>query len=254
MTEKREWWQDVFGEKYLKTYADIVTDDRAKIETDFLIEFVGPAASDRILDVACGHGRHANALAARGYTVTGIDQASSYIDIAKKNASDLATPPTFAVADMRSLPFGGTEFDFIINMYTSFGYFDNESDNERVLAEIHRVLTNGGKFVLDLSNVYKRAVDFMDIMGEKVTMSVSNGLEVHATENFDPIASRWHSHVEWVEDGKDMSYDSNVRLFTPVEISSLLKKSGLTPVRFFGDFDGSQYRLESPRMIVVAEK
>jgi SAM-dependent methyltransferase len=103
-----------------------------------------------VLDLACGHGRIAGPLAARGCRVTGLDAVPLFLDRARCDAAGREVEVTYVHGDMRELPWTG-RFDRVVNWFTAFGYFDDEG-NRRVLSEVSRALKPGGRFALDLNN------------------------------------------------------------------------------------------------------
>jgi len=124
------WYKDWFGEEYLELYAhrDAGEADR---HVDFVVEHVG-GAPRAVLDLACGAGRHTAALRRRGLRTLGVDLSLVL----------LAHPPRVpaAAGDMRCLPFADASFDWVLNFFTSFGYFERERENFRVLEENVRLL------------------------------------------------------------------------------------------------------------------
>ena len=137
------WYREWFGEEYLELYSHR---DRAEAErqADFVEAQLGDRTPRAVLDLACGAGRHTDVLRERGYRVLGIDL--SLILLAQR--PDL---PRVA-GDMRALPFVGESFDWVLNFFTSFGYFEHERENFRVLEEVVRILVPGGRFLIDLMN------------------------------------------------------------------------------------------------------
>ena len=105
----------------------------------------------KILDVPCGHGRIANALAERGYVVTGLDATPLFLNVAESDALSRGIQIRYVQGDMRKLPSADAEYDVLINWFTSFGYFDDD-ENRQVLREFHRVLKPGRKLLIDHQN------------------------------------------------------------------------------------------------------
>src|SRR5207237_6807952 len=112
---------------------------------DFVVSALELAPGARVLDLACGHGRHSARLARRGFDVTGLDVSASSLELARE------TEPAaeYVEGDMRELPFEDASFDAAINLFTAFGYFDDEAADQRVLHEVARVLRSGASFLLD---------------------------------------------------------------------------------------------------------
>src|SRR5699024_1650708 len=119
-------------------------EDEAERHVDFVVAHL-PASPRAVLDLACGGGRHTAALRRRGYRALGVDLSLVLL-------AHSPSLPRVAV-DMRRLPFSDRSFDWVLNFFTSFGYFDDEEENFRVLAEMARTLSPGGGFLLDLLNL-----------------------------------------------------------------------------------------------------
>lgn len=126
-----EWWQTLFDEKYLSTYIDRLTPEQTTKEVDFIVSTLDLEKGAKILDLACGHGRHSLELAKRGYRVTGVDYSEHFINIAKENAKKENVNVTYTQGDMREISYKD-EFDAVVNIFTSFGYFKDDSDNVKV--------------------------------------------------------------------------------------------------------------------------
>ena len=240
MRIKNEWWQRHFNENYIKTYVDIITPILTKKQVKFLEKVLPLKKNSKILDLACGMGRHAIALAAKGYQVTGFDYSKKFLDIAKKEAKSRGLDVKFVQGDMRKLPFSN-RFDFIINMFTSFGYFVDEKDNLVVLKNIARALNPKGKFLIDLNNaalsIY-RAADKGKLdkkTGRLVFIKkdkLSNGFLLKTRHEVDLANMRWYMTRSWQESGKSKSYMTDVRLLTLPELKFLLELSGLKIEKF----------------------
>lgn len=162
---KKNWWQEFFDEHYLKLYdfEDVVT----KQEVEFIIKELNLKKEDKILDLCCGNGRHSLTLAKKGYSVVGIDYSSFLISEAKRSAKDIGLDNIFIRKDMRKLNFKNV-FDAIVNLFTSFGYFEKDEENEEVLKCVYNALKPSGKFLIDTVNsswllVNKKKHTFMEI-------------------------------------------------------------------------------------------
>jgi len=157
-----DWWKKIFDEVYLLTDARSINDQRlTRIEVDLIEGFLGVARSEPILDLCGGHGRHALELDRRGYThITTLDYSAYLLAHGKQQA---ASNVSFVRADARNLPFEENTYRAIVILACSFGYFPDDSENLVILQEAHRVLTPGGKLVLDVCNAEKA----LESMAEK---------------------------------------------------------------------------------------
>lgn len=240
----REWFETAFGKIYPLLYAHR-DDESAAFEAVALVNLLGlKSGGTRILDVCCGSGRHVSALSALGFDVTAFDLSPSLI---KEAAGRPEIRGRLVRADMRALPFG-TLFNQVFNLFTSFGYFFEDAENEHALKEMVRVLLPGGRLVLDHMN---RASVEKELVA--VDTRVVNGINV--------IQKRRIENDRIVKDitlegggGKQMQLTENVRLYKPEEMESMLRTAGMIEVEFFGGFQGGAFSENSRRMIAVARK
>lgn len=149
-----EWWRDLFDSLYLKTDGDVVENHaNTSNEIDTLLKATDLNPEDRILDLCCGQGRHALELTRRHFEhVTGIDRSRYLVRMARKRARKEKLSTTFREGDARHIRFPDNAFDCVIMMGNSFGYFDREEDDGKVLSEIRRVMRSGGVLALDLTD------------------------------------------------------------------------------------------------------
>ena len=136
------WYTEFFNEDYPRIYSERLSQDATERETAFAVRALGLREGDRVLDLACGHGRHAVALARRGMVVTGQDLNEGYLQMTQEDAARAGVEIETVHSDMRDIPFTD-EFDAVINMFTAFGYFDSEDEDLRVLQAVAKALRNG---------------------------------------------------------------------------------------------------------------
>ena len=144
--QRREWWQHYFDEQYLLEYEPLFSLQKDRHEAARLIEILGLPSGARILDVPCGQGRHAHLLAEAGFDVDGLDYSRDLLDIARTRG----TGPRlrYTQGDMRALPARWTgRFSAVVNLFTSFGFFAEPSDDAKVIREFARVLKPDGVLV-----------------------------------------------------------------------------------------------------------
>lgn len=202
----------------------------------------------RVLDLPCGVGRHAVELASRGYSVTGVDATDSYLEAARENARAADVDVEFVREDMREFHREGA-FDAVVNLYTSFGYFEDRDDDERTARNVYDSLRPGGALVMSLTSKEVLAGEF-----EKRTWDRRDGayvLEEHeVTRNWSWMENRWIV----VEDGEVHEFDVSHRLYSAYELTELLEGVGFSGVSVYGDLEGSDYDEDAAQLVVVAEK
>ena len=240
----REWFRDWFGEEYLALYPH--RDEReAREAVDLFRDVVPPVPPSRILDLACGAGRHLRELRDAGFAAIGLDLSMPLLRSARSSGE--ADP--LVRGDMRELPFGDAAFDGLTSFFTSFGYFADPEDDRRVLLEMERVLAQRGAFMLDFMNaarVRKELVskDCRELDGKQIvqTREIADGVVVKRIR------------IESPEEGKVRRFEERVRLYTCDELVSLLAGVGLLTRHQFGDYRGAPFAEGSPRLILAGRK
>lgn len=238
-----EWFERWFGEEYLALYPH--RDEREAAAAVALVESnLGGIKVNRALDLACGAGRHARLLSERWWTA-GLDLSAPLLARAKA-----ADPDGFYVrGDMRALPFVDHGFDLVVNLFTSFGYFDNDAQHLRVLAEVARVTRRGGKFVLDFLN--------SDHVRNSLVPKESANIGGRSVEVRREISSDDRFVVKTIaaaaeSGGADQTFLERVRLFDRLDLETMLEESGFGVEQVLGDYAGSAHSESSPRMIMFA--
>lgn len=235
------------ADDYLYFYSDSLTDERSDREVASLVKLLDLHPPMKILDLACGFGRHANRLAALGYSVTGIDQSANFLDLARKHASEMGVEAHYLQADMRHIEFV-EEFDVVLMMFTTFGYF-NDSDNFRVLENIARALKPGGWLGFDIPN---RDVT-LKVLPPAVVLEKNRDLMINRN-SFDMLSGRWHNQRIVIRNGIRKDKPFSIRLYNPTEIRELLQKTGMEALHLYGDWNGQPLTAESRGMVVLAQK
>ncbi len=240
------WFEDWFDSPlYEKLYSN--RDDIEAASLADLIEEVVPVSEYRnILDLGCGRGRHSITLAQRGYQVTGIDLSRKAIKKAKRIAGQHNLENVeFFVRDMRDpLP---KQFDAIVNLFTTFGYFLEDEENRKVLRNTKKMLAKGGVLFIDYLNpqyVEKNLVPSESGMYESLTYNVTRKIK-------DGMVFKT---IQFSDDSLDkpVKYRERVKLYGLEWFRDVLGKSGFKIVETYGDYDGAPFHSESPRMIIVA--
>lgn len=233
-----EWFASWFDSPYypiLYQHRDYAEAERFILQ---LLRHLAPAPTAHFLDLACGRGRHSVFLNQQGFRVTGLDLSPESIADARLSASETLD---FAVHDMR-MPLPGS-YDYILNLFTSFGYFDDPSDNLRVLREARKGIRPGGQLVLDFMNVPRVLAGL--VPAEKKTLQ---GIDFGITRSVEAghIVKRIH-----IRDGdKVFDFAERVQALGRADFEGLFSEAGWRITETWGDYDGNPWReAESPRII-----
>ncbi len=238
------WYERYFGRDYLRIYRLADTAEQLR----FLRGLLRPD-DGALLDLPCGHGRHAAALAADGFAVTGLDLSPEFLAVARATARELGVRLDLVRGDMRDFPFADGSFAAAICMFTSLGYFALAADNQRVLDEFGRVVRTGGRFVLDLANI--------DHVRRQAAESswAKDGAEVHSIYHWDEASRRavTRREVEFAE-GRREVYESSVRLYEGDEIEAMLGRAGFAVERVYGRYTGEDLAAGQPRRLLICRR
>jgi SAM-dependent methyltransferase len=240
-SEEADWFEEWFGEDYLRIYQH-----RDETEAENVVELITRFLEGRdisaVLDLGCGAGRHSRALCDRWWTV-GLDLSAALLKIARREMLDAP----YVRADMRELPFAPESFDLVVNLFTSFGYFEDDRENERVLIRVCDALRQGGTLVIDFLNA-------SEVRNGLVPYDerVENGVTIEQTRAISPDDRFVEKTIRLRERGKE--YIERVRLLTPRELERMLEVAGFTVVDRVGDYAGSPWSETSPRAILFANR
>ncbi len=237
-------FDQVFDEDYLYFYGeglDAVRDGNA----DLIWRLLNLEPGTKVLDLACGHGRIANRLAERGAEVTGLDASDLFLRSAREEAVQLGLEVHYHQGDMRSPPFADQAFDRVISWFTSFGYFEDD-ENQQVLVEAHRVLRPGGRLLIENNN----PVELLPRWVPSVVVERGDDVAIDRSR-FNPVTGRASTERVIVRDGVVRRFHFSVRMFVAVELGEWLRRAGFATVEFYGP-DGERLTSESRRMITVA--
>ncbi len=202
----------------------------------------------RVLDLACGHGALANALATRGCRVTGLDSSAVFLDRARADAAAAGAEVEYVPGDMRELPPWTGRFDRVVNWTTAFGYFD-DATNRTVLAQMARVLRPGGRLAMDLDNLARFLASYTP---SRITATRDNGDMLVDRHHLDPLTGRFEVERTVVRDGQVRRLRFVKRLFGFPELRDWCTASGFATVVGYGE-DGRPLTADHHRMVLVAE-
>lgn len=228
------------------SYDALLAPERTARDIDLIWRLLDLHSGMAVLDLACGHGRIANPLAAHGCAVVGLDVTPAFLEQARLDAAVQGLAVEYVEGDMRALPWA-ERFDRILNWFTAYGYFDDDG-NRAVLAQAYRALKPGGKLLIDINNrdyilknyqhtaVMERGDNYMI---DRMRYDISTGLN--------------HTERIIVRDGQIRRMQFFLRLFTYSELATWLRQAGFRHVTGY-DQDGQELRVDSRRMTVVAKK
>ena len=241
---KTEWFESWFGAEYVALYPHR---DEAEAEdaVDLVERTIGDVEVPRVLDLACGAGRHSHVLAKRWWTA-GLDLSEILLRLAIKEG-DKDGEAEFVRGDMRVLPFRDDAFQLVVNLFTSFGYFQDDASHITVVQEVARVTAPGGTFVLDFLNTrHLRETlvpyDERDIGGKIV--------EQRREISDDGRFVIKHICIR----GESREFTERVRLFDPDELRDMMEDAGFFVTSTYGNYDGTLVTPSSPRAIVFGRK
>jgi SAM-dependent methyltransferase len=234
-----EWFEEWFGEEYLRLYPHR-DDHDAERAVSLILRTVPFEPGWRVLDVACGAGRHARAFQAAGARCTGLDLSQTLLRLARQ-----VTKAPLLRADMRHLPIRPGSMDLTVNLFTSFGYFDRDSEHTAALTEMIGTVRSGGWFVIDFLNsaaVRRQLVpeEMLEVSGSTVRVSRS-------------VSPDGRYVCKSIHAGQGREFRERVRLFEPEQMVEMLEAGGVTVQSRFGDYDANPLGADSPRTILAGQ-
>lgn len=244
-----EWWAGYFDQDFARLYRPLLPPEETAAEVAGVLELLGLPHGSRLLDLACGWGRHSVPLAEAGYAVTGLDLSGALLGQARAAALTAGVAVDWVHADMRDLAYQG-EFDAAVSLFSSLGYFRDAADDERVLRGLCRALRPGGRFLLETMHRDHVAREFV----ERDWWEDAAGTRVWVEREFDAVTGVSRESLRWRgPDGVEGEKHHEIRLRTATEWAEMLRRVGLVPVEWLGDWDLRPFSHAAERMIVVAE-
>ena len=262
--KKSAWWDEsygFFGDFYMEgdnskdgylTEKTQNLNQRTNAEVKGIVKLTGLNPSALILDVPCGYGRHSIALAKKGFLVTGSDLNTCHLEFAKKQAKKNSAKVKFIKENMIDIDYK-PKFDAVVNMFYSFGFFEKEKENFKVLQNFFKVLKPGGKFLMHTDVNIPRILNGKYKHDEVRTLK--SGKKLRIIDDYDPVTKRMNG--AWIlidKKGNEERKDYSVRVYTKDEFIKLCKRAGFKFCEVFSDLSGKPYDSNSEDMIVVATK
>jgi SAM-dependent methyltransferase len=221
-------------------------DNEAADFIDSLVQNLNPPANASVIDVGCGAGRHCKILASKGLNVTGIDLAFSSIRQAKKSERPNLH---FFQHDMR-VAFGRNTFDYVFNVFTSFGYFRDERENNKVIENMAAALKPGGKLILDYLNVPYAENHLVTAEHKEIDGTIYNIARWMDDEFFYKAITFKEGTV-----ARPYHFIEQVAKFKIGDFERMFATNHLKITAIYGDYKLQSYvEPLSPRLILIAEK
>lgn len=240
-----EWFDKWFDSPYYHILYKNRDYNEAGAFIDKLVDYLAVKPHHKILDLACGKGRHSIYLNKKGFDVVGADLSEQSIAKASQYANDRLH---FEVHDMRE-EFAHNEFDFILNLFTSFGYFETKAEHEQAIHSVAEAMKDHGVFVLDFLNPYT-VINHLTPIEEKQIEGINFHISKDVSDD-DYILK----DIRFTDEGEDYHFQEKVKALRRADFLEYFEKSGLKVIDIFGDYDLNSYLAEkSERMIFVVEK
>lgn len=240
----RKWFHNWFNSPYYHILYNHRDNDEAEFFIDNLCAYLKPAPDSRLLDIACGRGRHSNYLNKKGYDVTGIDLSFASITFAQQFENEKLN---FYVHDMRNL-FYINYFDIAFNLFTSFGYFNSEKEHVNSLKSFNKALKKDGVLVLDYFNCEK-------IVKHLTPQEVKHvdGIDFYISKKI--VDGKIIKSISFEHKNKDFAFKEEVKSFSFSDFERLFKKSGFKIDYYFGDYSLQPFdECKSDRLIFICSK
>ena len=264
IVSKTEWYKDI---EFWEHYAPIMFDEIHWEEVPEVADAVtrlssfnlyGETAEDtwhaplesrpKILDLCCGLGRISTELALMGFEVTGVDITENFLKTAKEDAQAENLNIEYIHADARKFV-RPSYFDTIVNLYISFGYFEDPNDDLKVLQNVYESLKPGGTFIIET-------------LGKEI--AVKNFVESEWFERagctvlteYEPLDSWTYLRNRWIliKEDRRMEKIFVQRLYAGSELKAILQKAGFANIKIYGDWDESPYDHRARMQIAVCKK
>lgn len=244
-----DWYDGFFENEWLDYLALGTSPEWTERTVAFLVEHLDLREGTRVLDIPCGRGRVAIPLAQLGCRVTGLDLSPRSLELAQRDAQAAGVELELVHADMRELD--ATEaYDVALNLYSSFGYFDDQADDERVLAAVARALVRGGVFFIDTINPVALAAEFRALSWSEL----EDGTLFLERRAWDQLHGRHETTWTFVRpDGARSELRFSLRAYTAPELLAMLARAGLEVDAAWGGWQGTELG-DGNRLLLRARK
>lgn len=240
--ETKEWFAEWFNSPYYHTLYKNRNDEEAQLFMRHLTTYLQIKEDEKLLDLACGKGRHSIFLNQLGFNTTGVDLASESIAHAKAFEQEGLR---FFEHDMREV--FPEKFDIILNLFTSFGYFESLDDNVQVLQSLKQMLNFGGRLVIDFLNpqwVKQSMVESETKTIDGINFCISKEIK----------SGIIYKHIAIDDAGKTLQFTEKVQALDLKTFEKLFKAAGFTLCQTFGDYKLNPYKENSSERLILIAK
>lgn len=245
----KDWWRSYFDAGYVNEYSPVFDLVAERQQVARLTEVLELPHGARVLDLACGQGRHAHLLAEAGFDVDGYDLSRDLL--ARAKARGTGPGLRYRRGDMRKLPLlWRKRFDGVVNLFTSFGFFDDAADDARVLREVARVLKPGGVFVWQGGS--RDGLSDRFLRGDRWT--TADGTEVRQERSFEPLSGFLTIRSTWTRARRVERREHRIRLYTATHLAALCADAGLEVTAAYDGFSAAPLTRRAHEMLLVARR
>jgi len=260
-----EWWEELYDDIRMREMFEKIPKGRTEAQVNFVEKVCSLKKRAKILDLGCGWGRHSIELAKRGYKVTGLEINPSYIKEAKKRASSAEVAIDFVEKDMRKISFK-EEFDAIVLLWNSFGYFSDE-ENENLIKNIYKALKRGGCFLLEIINRdwivrhftsknWQMLDDTCEFVRFEIPAVDRTGVPTFILEErkFIPEESRVKGKLTYIQGNRRIEKTTNFRFYSFHEIRAIFESAGFKETQGYGSLEETPIELDTHLMEIIGRK
>lgn len=238
------WFESWFNSKYYHILYKKRDEKEARLFIDNLLDYLSLKKGAKIIDIACGKGRHAAYLSSMGFSVIGIDLAKNSILEAKK---DEIKNLKFFVHDMRN-SYKKNYFDLSLNLFTSFGYFKNDQDDQKAILAMVKNLKKNGILIIDFMNV-KKIIDSLVLEN----LEVINGIRFSVKREI--VKNRIVKSIKVIDKSKTLYFQEKVKTLMLEDFTKILKEACVEIIDIFGSYSLDEFDEKvSDRLILIAKK
>jgi len=244
---KKDWFKIWFESDYYQQAYNHRDENDAKVLCELILNSVQLHPKAKILDAACGAGRHYINFAQKGFSVFGFDLSKNLLNVAKRNCELKNIQANFFCADIRKV-FLKSKFDLITNLFTSFGYFESDKENFSFIQNAYELLKENGYYVLDYFNENHLRKNLLE-------KSYKKNNEVVFFENRKIINGRIEKIIKIKNPESEIEFIESVKIYSFEQLKTEITKIGFELVKTFGNYSGEKFDIEnSQRLIMIFKK